>query len=203
MDRSIGLNVVKFLQLKIKEAVGHAGHSAQLQSYNHLLYQKVKRWIFLNSNLLTAAIFMEIQVVMEGSIHKDQPMYETMESQRLPIIHMLPKINFVKFMGEILRLQRSIQLKDAIIQPMPFWKGPLELELMPLIGVNMPQEFSATVEIISIIMCSQSVSQAAFTKSKIHGAHLGEKKDSSALLLETHAEFAQTNLHGFNDRSHP
>ena len=70
---------------------------------------------------------------------------------------------------------------------------------MLLIGVDMLREFSVIAEIISIIMFYWLESQVPPIKSKIHGVQHGEKKDLSDLHLVTLVEFAQINLHGFND----
>lgn len=112
---------------------------------------------------------------------------------------MLLKINYVKFMEEISRYPKLIQLKDATIWQMLLWEGRLELELMLLIGVDMLLEFLVIVEIISIIMFYWLEYQVHRIRSKIHGVRHGEKKDLLGLHLVTHVEFAQINPHGFND----
>ena len=53
------------LELKIRVSVDHAGHSQQLELWNHGHYSKVNLLIFHNSSLLTAVNLKGMRDVME------------------------------------------------------------------------------------------------------------------------------------------
>ena len=56
------------LELKIRVSVDHAGHSQQLELWNHGHYSKVNQLIFHNSSLLTVADPKETKDAMEDGL---------------------------------------------------------------------------------------------------------------------------------------
>ena len=93
------------------------------------------------------------------------------------LIHILLKLKHVRWLEDLSKLAMLLMSKDAQIFKMPFNHIQLVFQLMLLTGVDIPQEFSITVEEILITIFCWSDILNHITKLRILGVLHGDKTD--------------------------
>lgn len=114
MPPLIGPLKEKFLELKTKEAVDHAGHSLPPELFNHGLFSDLPHGTSQNNNLLIAQEAMETKDAMVDGHQMLLNMFKLQDYKLNLLIHMLLKTKHAKCKEEVLKSLQSKPLQDAM-----------------------------------------------------------------------------------------